>query len=161
MDYNSTTNFSKELYTNLPSGLIAFSHDVSFSTKESWELEASSQQPESLERVSPPAAEITDAVSICGVVLESPCSAWLSTSIADDGSSSCSWHSETLLAMGVRSTRDRLASGDVRPDWKGGWNTLTEYLHTKNWRVIQCCWFLVKRLYFLCQHTPIYLSKPP
>lgn len=81
-----------------------------------------------VEAPSPSAVGSVDVVSVCGAATESHCSTRSSVSPADGVSSSSS---ETLLAMEVRSTRDKLASGEVRPDWKGGWNTLTEYLQTE------------------------------
>lgn len=124
----------------VPSGFNVFSQDVSFSSGGSWELEVNSEKPESVVRVeresgSASAAAEARAAVACATS-EGPLPLRVSRSaaspapLARPGCSSGVKPSGTLPDVGVRSPRHWLTSGDVRPDWKGGWNTFTEYLGT-------------------------------
>ncbi len=132
-----------------PSGRTAFSQDVSFSawgSREQQEVELTgSEKPESVVRVlgSEDWEERESAFPEWGAeawahsAWDSGSREWLSSSwspapavlLPPMASSLGPRPSEEPAGIGGRSPRHWDVSGDVRPDWKGGWNTLTENLH--------------------------------
>lgn len=135
---------------SLPSGRTAFSQDVSFSAWVSWGQqrveEGGSENPES----------VVVESEVWEEERESGSPEWRAEAWADSG-----WDSGTRGGLsgsacpapvvlqppvasspgpgpsgavddrGGRSVRHWELSGDVLPDWKGGWNTLTENLRGK------------------------------
>ena len=131
-----------------PSGRTAFSQDVSFSAWGSREeldvVETCSENPESVVRIverevweEERESDSTEwkAEACAYSAGDSGRGDWLSRSAAPiallppTASSPGPTPSGEPAVIGGRSTLHWEVSGDVLPDWKGGWNTLTENLH--------------------------------
>ena len=116
-----------------PSGRVTFSHDVSFSAwgsggapqDEAWE--GGSEKPESAVRLREEERESHDSPWSTEEDEEEE-EAWPDSFSPPPAASSSSWWGVPSGRPAWGASGDRVVSGDPRPDWKGGWNTLTEYL---------------------------------